>query len=301
MLSKTRIPEQRDRLQSKILVIAVASLLALLALYVLLISGGLFDFESSVRNDLLLSFTFALLAWALRAATRAAAVWGGVICLLITVSTGEGARLPLRSGLAPLATLFLLTFIATRLGRARKAAAGLAEPRRGRNAAQVIANLGMAGLVPAAIFCGLFDRTDQDGVLLTYFGAYALPVLLLAALCEATADTVSSEIGQAFGGVPIMLTTGRKMRPGTNGAVTLLGTLAGTLAAGMVAIAGLWAMHMGLKQALLGLLAGIAGLFFDSLLGATVERAGWLGNDLVNFSSTVFAVLLALAALLLFH
>jgi uncharacterized membrane protein len=40
-------------------------------------------------------------------------------------------------------------------------------------------------------------------------------------------------------------------------------------------------------------LAAAAGLFFDSLLGATVERKGWLGNDLVNFTSTAFAALLA--------
>ena len=39
--------------------------------------------------------------------------------------------------------------------------------------------------------------------------------------------------------------------------------------------------------------AGCAGLIFDSMLGATVERKGWLGNDLVNFTSTVFAALLA--------
>jgi uncharacterized membrane protein len=30
-------------------------------------------------------------------------------------------------------------------------------------------------------------------------------------------------------------------------------------------------------------------LFFDSLLGATAERKGWIGNDLVNFTSTAFA------------
>ena len=300
-MSKTRIPEGRDRLQSKLLVAVVSSLLALLALYVLLISGALFDHDRSVLNALLLSCVFALLAWALKAATPWAAIHGGIVCLLVTVSTAEGARVPIRSGLTPLITLFLLTFIATRLGRARKAAAGLAEPRRGRNAGQVIANLGMAGLVAAAAFSGLFDRPDPDGVILTYFSAFALPVLLLAALCEATADTVSSEIGQAFGGVPIMLTTGRQMRPGTNGAITPTGTSAGILAAALVAVAGLWAMHMSLKKTLLSLCAGIAGLFFDSLLGATVERQGWLGNDLVNFASTAFAVLLALSALLIFR
>ncbi len=43
--------------------------------------------------------------------------------------------------------------------------------------------------------------------------------------------------------------------------------------------------------------AGVGGLFFDSLLGATVERKGWIGNDLVNFSSTAFAAAVALAAI----
>jgi uncharacterized membrane protein len=42
-----------------------------------------------------------------------------------------------------------------------------------------------------------------------------------------------------------------------------------------------------------------AGLFFDSVLGATVEKHGWLGNDLVNFSSTLFAAGLALVWFLL--
>jgi uncharacterized membrane protein len=37
----------------------------------------------------------------------------------------------------------------------------------------------------------------------------------------------------------------------------------------------------------------VAGLLFDSVLGATLERRGWLGNDWVNFASTAFAALLA--------
>jgi len=39
--------------------------------------------------------------------------------------------------------------------------------------------------------------------------------------------------------------------------------------------------------------AGVCGLFFDSAVGATLERRGWLGNDLVNFASTAFAAALA--------
>jgi uncharacterized protein (TIGR00297 family) len=106
---------------------------------------------------------------------------------------------------------------------------------------------------------------------------------------------MSSEIGQAFGGQPVMLTTMRRVPAGTDGAVTLLGTSAGIAGAAVVAAVGMWAMRISWQSAMIGLTGGIAGLFFDSVLGATVERKGWLGNDLVNFSSTVFAVLVAVA------
>jgi uncharacterized protein (TIGR00297 family) len=190
--------------------------------------------------------------------------------------------------------LFALTFVSTRLGRRRKKDAGLAESKRGRNAAQVLANLGAAGLVVPMCWLGWFDWMVRGAGLIPFF-VLALPVLLTAALCEATADTVSSEIGQAFGGTPILLTTLRRVPPGTDGAMSLLGTAAGALAAAIVAATGMFAMRMTLAQVAIAFTGGIAGLFFDSLLGATVERKGWLGNDLVNFFSTVFAVAVALA------
>jgi uncharacterized membrane protein len=44
---------------------------------------------------------------------------------------------------------------------------------------------------------------------------------------------------------------------------------------------------------------GVFGLFFDSLLGATLERRGWLNNDAVNFLSSASAAAFALGLLVL--
>jgi uncharacterized protein (TIGR00297 family) len=240
-----------------------------------------------------LSTTLGLLAWAARSGTPAAAGTGAILTATMMFATTSQPFSQWRTALIPVLVLLVITSAATRYGRARKERLGTAERRHGRVAAQVAANLGVAALAttwPVQTWMG-------DRIALPYSLTLPLFTVALAALAEAAADTISSEIGQVLGGWPVMLTTLRRVEAGTDGAISLTGTAAGVLAAGIVSAAGVLAL--GGHAAMLGIswAAGVFGLFFDSLLGATLERWGWLNNDAVNFLSTASAAAFAGVAL----
>jgi uncharacterized protein (TIGR00297 family) len=255
------------------------------------------DFARLNIEMVAISVAFALLVRGLRAATPVAAAFGGMICLILLWGTASPHDGVMRSGLAPLILLFVLTFVSTRAGHRVKAMTGLAERRKGRNAVQVIANLAVAALSVGNLGTVLLGGMGSSSG--HYYGRWGRPAMMmcLAALVEATADTVSSEIGQAFGGTPRMLVGLQRVEAGTDGAVTVLGSVAGVVAGVLVAAIGIWALRLSVADGAIVLLAGVSGLFFDSLLGATAERRGWVGNDLVNFSSTVFAAAVAVTTL----
>lgn len=241
-----------------------------------------------------LSALLGLITWKLRAASPAAALAGAAITASLMFSTVVFPYEPWHTALIPVLAVSLLAAATTRLGRGTKQRMGLAEHASGRTAAQVCANLGLAALVSGEFVQGWLlnqPRLDHPAAPLPLFA------VALAALAEAAADTVSSEVGQVFGGVPRMITSFRRAEPGADGAITAVGTLTGILAAALVSIAGAWAFHGGRPMVLIAFAGGVCGLFVDSFLGATFERLGWLNNDLVNFLSTASASACAVCAL----
>jgi len=206
------------------------------------------------------------------------ALVGAMIAFLIMVAAGLG-------GFLPLVAVFVLTLLATRWRRDRKRNLGVAERGSGRTASQVVANLGAATLCAVAAI--VFPR--HSGILMV--GA-------MAALAEAAADTVSSEAGQAAAKQARLILNFQLAPIGTNGAVSLEGTFAGCIAACIVAWVSTFFGVVPWQRAPVIAVSGIAGMLFDSVLGATLENRGRLGNDSVNFVSTVFAADLALITVL---
>lgn len=231
-----------------------------------------------------ISFIFALLVWLVRSATAHAAAAGGLIAATLYLGT---VRQPdgfwWQTAFLPLIALLLLTLFSTHFRRNKKEQLGLAEARTGRHAGQVCANLGAAALAAALFaYSGASSRLHTIEML-----------AVTAAFVEATADTMSSEIGQAIQGKTILLTSGQIVSPGTDGGMSVAGTLSGCAGGAVVAAVSGICMGLRTQQALFCWLAGVAGIFFDSWLGATLERKHLLGNDAVNFFSTSFSALLA--------
>ncbi len=211
---------------------------------------------------------FALAGWRSRSLTISGAVAGLFLAVLIAFVSG----LP---GL-------LLVFLFALLGSGASRLPGGAQ-HESRSAAHALANLG----VPALCACGaLFTSLDTPW-----------RPMIAAALAFALSDTLATECGTRYGGTPRSVLTGKRMAAGSNGGVTWAGSLAGIAGALLIALAARGTGVIPKESMTIVAAAGIAGNLVDSILGATIESRGLIGNHGVNFT----AALSATGILLLFR
>lgn len=128
-------------------------------------------------------------------------------------------------------------------------------------------------------------------VVMAIFGNYAG---FIGAIATATADTMASEIGVLS--KPILITSKERVKPGTDGGVSVLGTAAGIVGALIIGItANLINVSPNIiPSILIALVSGMVGCFADSLLGATLERNGLFNNEHVNLSATIIGALVGI-------
>ncbi len=159
----------------------------------------------------------------------------------------------------PILAFFASSSALSRVGMRRKASIEHRYAKvGGRDLWQVLANGGIAGAMVIAEFI--------DPSSLWYVAG-------LGSLAAANADTWGSEAGVLSHRAPFLLTSMRRVDPGTSGGVTLLGSAAGAVGGLVVAVSGLfWIDPLARARALwVVLVASILGALFDSLLGALVQ------------------------------
>ena len=201
---------------------------------------------SQLSTALLVTGAFAALAYALGVISRSGALGG--LLVGTTIYASLGAR-----GFAILALFVIGGSLLTRLGYGRKQRTGTAQEHGGRRSARnAIANCAVATL------CALLAAAT---------GSEPLTAAFVASIGAAFADTAESEIGQLFSRTPRLITTLRKVPSGTDGAVSLPGTLAGVAAAGLTsALALAVGMLAAPDSALLITTAAFLGTIADSLI-----------------------------------
>jgi uncharacterized protein (TIGR00297 family) len=187
-----------------------------------------------------------------------------------------------------LLTFFIIGTACTKLGYARKARAGLAQEKGGRRGAgHAFANVGVAAICAVACWRGL-------GLVPLFMG--------ITALATAAADTAGSEIGQLIGRRAFHPLALRRVERGTDGAISIEGTLAALIAALAVAIAGTAMAAHNLRPGFMGsvtidrtrtvavvTVAAFLASYIESLMGTYTRN---VPNHVMNFLNTLVGAVL---------
>jgi len=205
---------------------------------------------------------------------------GAVSAVVIGTAITAGLGLP---GLALIVAFFVLGSAATKVGYRLKAARGIAQEKGGaRGWRHAWANGGVPALL--AVLAGMAPPGLRDLLALAY----------AAAVATAAADTCSSEVGKAYGRRTFLITSLRPVPPGTEGAISLEGTLGGFLGALAVGATGVATGLFGWPAASVVAVAGLLGCLAESLLGTVAGPRGWMDNDLLNAANTAIGALFAI-------
>ena len=184
---------------------------------------------------------------------------------------------------------FLVGSTVTRIGLARKEAEGIAEKRAGVRGPENVWGSALAGAICAIL--SLFAASPWD---------YLLILAYVASFSTKLADTTASEVGKAYGKTTYLITNFKSVPRGTEGAVSLEGTLAGLLAATAISLLAWGIGAIDLLAVLWCVIAAFIATNIESLIGATLQtRFLWLTNELVNVINTVIGAIVAILLSLL--
>jgi len=180
----------------------------------------------------------------------------------------------------------------TKIRFKEKEAAGIAEARGGRRGPENVWGSALVALICAA--CSV-----QGGSFLGIESSYYV-LAFVSSLATKLADTFASEIGKAYGKTAFLITTFERVPPGTEGAISVEGTVAAIVGGTLLSIIG-----CGLLKEIsfpggvaISTTASFLATNAESVIGASTQgKKGftWMTNEVVNFLNTLIGAGIAIA------
>ena len=184
---------------------------------------------------------------------------------------------------------FLVGSAVTKIGITEKEAAGIAEKRSGVRGPENVWGSALTATV-CALGTLLVATPSKELLILAYVASFATKL----------SDTSASEVGKAYGKSTFLITTLKPVPRGTEGAVSLEGTVAGVIASIAIAMVGYGVGMIDLWGVLWCVLAAFIATNIESLIGATLQDdTPWLTNEVVNFINTTVGAIAAMALAIL--
>ncbi|MEG4118715.1 TIGR00297 family protein [Microcoleus sp. N9_B4] len=205
-------------------------------------------------------------------------------------------------GYAVVMFYFLVGSGVTRIGKAQKEAEGIAEKRSGARGPENVwgsaltATLCALGVLALSILGETGNILGETGKMPVLQDAISLLLLGYAAsFCTKLSDTCASEIGKAYGKRTFLITSLQPVPRGTEGAVSLEGTIAGIVGSILIALLS-WAVGLiDLTGIVFCVIAAFIATNIESVIGATVQsKFEWLTNEVVNFFNTLIGAIAAI-------
>ncbi len=179
---------------------------------------------------------------------------------------------------------FLVGSAVTKIGMEQKEAEGIAEKRSGMRGPENVWGSALTATICAVVTL-FVDSPWQELLILGYVASFATKL----------SDTTASEVGKAYGKTTFLITNFQPVPRGTEGAVSLEGTLAGIVGSIAIAFVG-WAVGLiNLYGIIICIIAAFMATNIESVIGATVQsRFDWLTNEMVNFINTAIGAIVAI-------
>lgn len=216
----------------------------------------------------------AIASYILGAVGMSGVIGGFVVGFIILFFGGWGS-------FAVLVTFFIFGSLATQLGYHKKASIGVAQENKGRRGAKnALAKCSVAAVASIAYFVGVqygLKEADLRWLFAVVAGSFATALF----------DTASSEIGQLYGRHPFLITTMRPVPVGTDGAVSVEGTIAGLAAGLFLGIIGAAVNLYGPLGIAWVTIGAFVGTTFESIMGAVGWKGRNFNNELLNFINTL--------------